>query len=233
MIIPGRSSTNTGFTLIEILLAFFIFGIVMATVFSSYSAITSYTDSIYDNIADYNAARDCLSRITDDLQGIYIAIPPAYKPPDTMRSSSDPYRIIGGRGGTADFSRLRFTSLAHLSMEQNHRHTTGIAEIVYYVQVKDERRTLRRADNLFPHYRFEETGFEEKGSDPALMNNVKQLEFVFVDVHGTEHDSWNSDSKDYKYSTPAGIKVRIEIGNENSSLLVETMVFLNVYRPEI
>ncbi len=220
-------TSQSGFTIIEILLAFFIFGIVLTTVFASYSAVTSTTSVIYDSIAVYESAKNCLARMLLDLESLHAATYPAYSPPD-IDDDPDPYRIIGDKSAVSDFSRLRFTSYANLPLEGDKR--TGIAEIVYYVHTKDEKHTLRRSDSLFPDYRFHTTEFEEKGSDPILLENIKSLKFIFFDDEGVEYESWDSDSEEYEYATPRAVKIELEIGDETTSLFFETMVHFEVYR---
>ncbi len=221
-------NTETGFTLLEILIAISIFAIIVTTVFGSHNYIFSSAKVVEEDIAAYEMAKSCLSRITDDFQSLHVSLPPEYTPPDSD-DEEDPFKITGetADAGGESFSRLMFASRAHVSFEKNIQE--GIARIVYYVQKSDESRyILRRADNLYPY-----EPFEEKKTDPVLCENVKSLVFKYYDEEGSEYDTWDSDSTDVDYSTPRAIKITLEIGDDSSFLPFETMVTLPVFREKI
>ncbi len=219
-----------GFTLFEILIAIFIFAIVVTTAFGSYVEVFSKAEAITERIAVNDMAKSCFDRIITDLQSAHASLPPQYQPPG-INDDPDIFRIYSDRvysAGTT-FSRLRFTSLAHVQLEKD--PFEGIAEIVYYVQKDGEdKHVLRRSDNLYPFYRAVEKPIEERGADPMLCENVKALEFTFFDAEGAEHDDWDSESELLGYATPRAVKVKLEVGDDSASHLFETMVYLQVYR---
>ena len=218
----------SGFTLIEILLAFMILAIVLTTVLASFNAVFSTTDALNFSSRYYEMAKNCLNRMTLDLQAIYVRQPPLYKKPE-FDDPPDLYRIVGSTakfGGTG-FAAIRFASSAHIQLEKNRRD--GIAEIIYYVQAKDDgRMVLKRADHLYPY-----PEFEEKGGDPVLCNNLKSLAFKYYDADGAEFDEWDSDSDEYEYATPAAIRIQLEIGNDTTSYEFETTVHPAARREKI
>lgn len=220
----GSGLSSPGFTLIEILIAIFIFSIIVTTIFSSFNAIVNNTDSISEELATCDMAKNCLNRIITDLKSIH-----AYFPGDTSLNSDDllgAYRIVGENTdvGSREFSKLRFTSLAHINLEHDMRH--GIAEIVYYVQkIDEENYVIRRGDSLYP-YKF----FKKKDSDPLLCKRVKSLEFKYYDYDGNEYDYWDSQSDEFRHSTPRAIGIKLEAGDRPNSLLLEAMVIIPVYR---
>ena len=217
-----------GFTLIEILLAFLILGIVLTTVLASFNAVFSTTDALDSGSRYFEMAKNCLNRMSLDLQALYVRQPPLYKKPE-FDDPPDLYRIVGATaeaGGTG-IASLRFASSAHIQLEKSRRD--GIAEIVYYVQAREDgSMVLKRADNLYPY-----PEFEEKGADPVLCNNLKLLEFKYYDSDGSEYDEWDSDSEEYDYATPAAIRIQLEIGNETTSYEFETTVHPAARREKI
>jgi hypothetical protein len=212
----------------EILLAIMILAIVVTTVVASFNAVFSTTDTLDNSAKYYDMAKNCLNRITLDLEGLYIQQPPLYKPPE-FDTPPDPYRMVGSQsdiGGTS-FANLRFTSRAHIRLENNIRD--GIAEIVYYVKAKnDGQLVLKRGDHLYPY-----PPFEEKAGDPVLSEHVKSLAFKYFDAEGSESENWDSDSEEYGQATPTAIAVKLEIGNESESYIFETRVRLPVNRKKI
>jgi len=214
-----------GFTLLEIMVAIFIFAIIVTTIFTSYSTLLSANKSSDQGTAPYEMAKNCLNRMTVDLESIHVTLPPGYSPP-VLGEPPELYRIVGeifDIQGTA-FPRLRFTSLAHLSF--GGKTEKGIAEIVYYVQASgDGNYVLKRADNLYPY-----EIFEEKTGDPVLCTDVKSLTFKYYDQDGTAFDLWDSDDEDFGYSTPKAIGINLELAEGSNSLWFKTMVTLPVYR---
>ena len=214
-----------GFTLLEIMIAIFIFAIVVTTLFASYKSVLSGAETIDYGITSFKMAKNCLSRMILDLESAHISLPPEYAPPE-FEDPPDAYRIIGDMfyAGTGSFPRLRFTSLQHISFGE--KKENRIAEIVYYVQaLEDGTYVLKRADSLYPY-----PPFEEKASDPILCEDVKTLQLKYYNQEGTEFELWDSDAADFGYATPRAIRIKLEIGKDSESRWFETMVTLPVYR---
>jgi general secretion pathway protein J len=220
----GRKPDN-GFTLVELMLALLIFALVVTTVLVSFNAIFSSTEALEINSNIYEMAKTCLKRMTIDLESIYVSQPPIYKPPE-FDDTPDDFRFEGDSGdlnGTG-FANLRFTSHAHASFEGKNRK--GIAEIVYYVQRREDgNNILRRADHLYPY-----PEFEEKGADPTLCEYVKSLAFSYIDAEGSDNENWDSESDEFNYATPRAVAIKLEIEVNNSTHAFETLVQLPIYR---
>ena len=216
------------FTLVEILIAIVILAIVMTTIMASFNAVFSTTGQLGSSVRYYDMARNCLERMTLDLEAVTISEPPVYKPPN-MDSAPDAYRLVGSEtdvGGTS-FATLRFTSRAHVAFEKSVRQ--GIAQIVYYVSAKnDGQPVLKRADHLYPY-----PPFEERGADPVLCEHVQFLAFKFYDEQGDEFEQWDSESSQVGYATPTAINIVLEIGDDDRSDRFETTIRLPIERPRI
>jgi general secretion pathway protein J len=217
---------TAGFTLMEILVATAILAIVVTTVLASFNSVFSTTEVLDDSADIYAMAKNCLKRMSLDLESIHVAQRPIYKPPE-FDQPPDLYRFVAtvaDSGGTGFAQNLRFTSRAHVGFEKILRQ--GIAEVIYYLKAGDGGHlTLKRADNLFPY-----PEFEEKGSDPVLCKYVKSLSFKFYDKDGIEFDVWNSDSDEFGYATPIAIAIKLELANKTASHTFETMVSLPISR---
>jgi general secretion pathway protein J len=220
-----ESKPETGFTLMEVLVAIAILAIVVTTILASFNSVFSTTEVLDESADLYAMAKNCMKRIVLDIESIHIVQRPIYKPPE-LDQPPDPYRIVATTkdiGGTG-FAQIRFTSRAHVSLENSPRE--GIAEIIYYVQSSDEGPSvLRRADNLYPY-----PDFEERGSDPLLSKYVKSLAFKFYDAEGSEYDVWDSDSDEFGYATPKVIAIQLELVNNSVSQTFETRVLLPLLR---
>ena len=221
-----------GFTLLEILIAIFIFSVVITTIFGTFNAVISRTEAIKNGTGDYEMARTCLNRMVSDLTAIYVDQKPLYKPPD-IDDEPDPYGFVGKEDSTGgkSFSFLRFASNEHLSMTG--KAEKGIAEIVYYVKEINNPDTgteyvLKRSDTLYPEKDADE--FEPKDSDPVLCEKVEELTFVYFDAEGNTHEQWDSDSDGVKYATPSAVEIRLKITNGDDSYQFTTQTRLPVYR---
>lgn len=223
-----KTSISSGFTLVEIMISILIFGIIVTTVFISYNSVFTSADVVDKGIDIYDMAATCMYRMTLDLRGAHISLPPGYAKPE-FDADPDAYRMVGEMTDNEmfDFPRLRFTSIAHINLQKSKQE--GIARLVYYVREDDNGiNQLRRSDSLFPF----ET-FEESGNDPILCEYIKSLQFKFYDHEATAHDEWDSESDEFRYATPSAIEILLEIEQGGNSALFTTMVMLPVVREGI
>lgn len=224
----ARRRTSAGFTLLEILIAMFIFGIVVTTVFGSFHGVFGNIDQIEDGMNAFDMARDCFDRIGADLRAIYVTPKIAFSPP-AEADDRDLFRLVGDTdmGVNAAFSRLRFASRAHLPLGKDRR--AGIAAVRYYVAAEENGAyVLRRADRL------ELSDPEEPaGDDPILCDRVRGFRLGFVDADGEETERWDSDSDEFDYATPRAIRVELEIGDDRYARRFETVVALPLYRDKV
>lgn len=218
-------SAPRGFTLLEILIAIFIFAVVITTVFGSFNFVFGKIGIIEESQTTYEMAKDCLNRISIDLASAYFRQSPAYKPPKED-SEPDLYRLVGKLSsvGGEDFGQLRFTAMAHLPLQQRQRD--GVAEIIYYVTAdRDGTRVLRRSDRLdFSEPR------DNLSGDPILCEKLKTLTFTYIDTENEEKESWDSDSADVGYATPRAVRIRLEIGSDENFHPFETTILFPQYR---
>ena len=222
----SKTISVRGFTLVEVLIAILIFGIIVTTVFASYRSVFVSAPIIESNIGIYEMSSTCLGRIVLDLRSITITQPPAYKKPE-FDSEPEPHRVVASAEGGDSTPRLQFASLAHLPLEQSIRE--GVAQIVYYEKPTDEGIfQLLRADNLYPY-----PSFEANDRDPILCEMIKRLEITYVDEEGLDYDYWDSESDEFNYATPTAINFLIELVQNGAASVFETRVSLPVVRESL
>lgn len=226
---PSANRLPPGFTLLEIMVAIFIFSIVVTTIFSSYRTVLVSADAVEKVSTDIEAGKNCMDRMMLDLISTHVSLPPAYRKPD-LDDPPDPFRFVGGLQDESGerFSRLRFASRAHLPQRNADRR--GVAEIVYYIQpVGEDRFILRRADRLHPFV----DEFEEKETDPVLCENVRRLRLEYVDAEGEAFERWDSDSDDFGFATPRVVHIYLELGDRSQLTTFTSNVLLPVQREEM
>jgi general secretion pathway protein J len=214
-----------GFTLIEILLAIFIFSILVTTVFGSFAVLSDGAEILKTDTGLHQATRACLDRIVRDLKQIHFALPPQYSKP---KFNDDPheYRLVGGQAdaGNADFDQLRFASLAHISFYGAPR--LGIARIIYYpMELTPDNWVLRRADHIYPY-----PDFEPSEQDPILCENLLEFNLTYYDLEGDEFERWDTESDDHDYSSPRSIAITLKTGDEEQAVTLSARVDLPVHR---
>lgn len=224
----GRSVIDSGFTLLEIIVAVFVFSILITAVFNSFRSISSSAEALKREDAYYQAAHAALSQILRDFESIYVTHPPGYQPPG-FNAPPDPYRVFGEPSSKAgeQFPKLQFTSFGHIAI--NGDESKGIAQIVYYChRIGTDQFVLRRSDHIWP---FESV--EENGNNPILCEKVRSLQFNYYDSAGETRDHWDSDSSDVDNATPRAIEIKLEIGDDRGSVSLGTIIALPVHRDKI
>jgi len=215
-----------GFTLLEIMIAIFIFSVVITTIVISYRSLFGATGAIESHIADSEMARDCLERIRTDLRALYAPLPPEYQP-SGVNEDVNPFGFFGesDMSGDMDAQRIGFTSLEHVPKDGGEGQ--GLAQIWYYLQ-RNDRDTyhLRRSDHLYP---FPE--FEERATDPIVCDHIQSLTMTFIDGEGSPLEAWNSESGDLDFATPRAVHIKLEMGNpDDAPRTYESRIYLPVYR---
>ncbi len=222
--IPLRSG-NRGFTLVELLLAFFIFGIVAATVFGSYRSVFSGAQAVLDTVTDDEMGLSCIHRMTLDLGALQVSLPPFFRA-GGFGDDPDPHRFAGRKEwiGGQEFATLRFASLSHVPMGPG--PPEAVAEIRYFVEDSGTGGyILKRSDRPYPFF---EDAFPENA--PVLCDRVRSLAMTFFDQEGTPFETWDSDSVDSGRATPAAVHIRLEVGDSKGSRAFETRLSFPVIR---
>ena len=189
-----------GFTLIEILIAVFILGIVLSTVYASYTGTFRIIRATETDAELYGMARTVLERMTRDLEAVA-----AWKGAFTF--TARPYYL-----GDREFTRLIFRSTAHIAFSER-EEPAGIAVIEYGVEEGTEKEgyVLSRSDSLYRD--------PEKEAAPTggflLCDRVETLTYRFFDSAGKEYETWNNgDDEAQKKKAPAMVEIRLGLVNE-------------------
>lgn len=224
-----------GFTLIEVLIAIFLFAIVMTTIFGAYVQIFFTVQTTENDALTYEMGKNAMDRMLMDLNSIVITKPPIFKKPDTRPEDDelDPYRFEGESDG--EFATLRFVSHAHIVIDGFSPKGGGVAQIKYYVtedEQNEEIMVLRRCDDIDL-----DEGCDRL-DDPILCENVVGFNLSFVYYEKEENiesfTEWNSDDKDMKFATPRAIEITLKLSDPDKPtehpLVFQTGVTFPLYR---
>jgi general secretion pathway protein J len=216
-------SNNAGFTLLEIMLAMLVLGVVVSMVSLSLSGSIRAVEATLSKGDVYYRAQVALDRLSEDLAS---AVLPAQ------------VEFIGTAGSDAGEGELSFASFAHLVFnEKNGQQGMGIID---YSVIADEENPgqlfLVRSDVLYrPAEDVDKKKKQDTGAGFLLSDTLRSVHFSFFDHEGEEQESWDTTVEDGQDSTkrrlPAGVHCRLEYWlnqEDDSSIAFETTVMLPV-----
>jgi general secretion pathway protein J len=182
---PPPPNRLRGFTLIEILLAIFIFSIVLAAIYGSYTGTFRAIDTVESQAAVFRQARIAMARMTEDLASSYYS----EMITDMEKFVGTEQEVQGMRADT-----LRFISKAHL-LFNDQELAAGSAQIFYEVRedVTGEGLALYRHDTP----ELVAGGGGEDGGGLLLCDRLEEVRFSYYDAAGNEQDSWDAADADF------------------------------------
>ncbi len=190
-----------GFTLIEILIAVFILGIVLTPVYVSYTGTFRIIADTKTDAELYGMARAALGRMIRDMRAV-----------SPWRGSfffvAKPY-ILQNQA----FTSLAFRSVAHVAFGKN-EPAAGVALIEYTVEEGGEGKgfALYRSDSL-------SQDLGEDGPSPRkylLCDRIASLAYVFYDDKGGGYERWDSGGGEEKQKkkVPAIVEIRMSLTSD-------------------
>jgi len=205
----GNQKMQGGFTLLEILIAIFIFALIVSAVFAAYRGTLNIIDETESQENIYQMARIAMERITGDLASAYF--------PETTRSSEadqtlpEPAFFQGEKTYMEDLrcGQLRFLSLAHLTFSDE-KSLVEPAEIAYYgaTGVDGDVFDLYRSDTSLTRER------PESGTGGLLLcKGLSSIDFIYYDAEGESHENWDSDEGPSKGKLPSRVSILMEFPN--------------------
>lgn len=196
-----------GFTLMEILIAMFIFAIVLSTIYTSYTGTFRIVNETEYQADIYGMARVALERMQEDLESVYI--PKDAKFPESDEDSPFVGEDEETKGRSAD--SLRFISRAHLVFS-GQGQASGTAEIGYYVGENDETEDLVLYRTDMPAF---QEAPEEGTGGLVLCDSLVSVNFTYYDDEGEEHDKWDSTSDEFMDKIPRMVSIMLEFKNRS------------------
>lgn len=197
----NRKNIKTGgFTLVEILLAIFIFGLAMAIVYASYSGTMKVSRQMEDEKKIYKMARVTMDRIIKDLS--------------SLQPSGGKFDLHAEKGmlNKKEFHSLSFWSASHLPFGEN--EDTGRPATISYDVREDE------GGGSVSLWRSDVTGAkpEETKETPdggyIICKNIESFKLTFYDTEERESDTWDSTNLSGQSSpVPASAKIELALVN--------------------
>jgi general secretion pathway protein J len=213
---------ESGFTLLEIMLAISILGLVVAMVTVSLSGSINAIDATIEQGKLSYQAQVAMERISEDLSSALL--------------TSD--REFIGEQGSSNGDQgilLSFSSLAHLVFDPEN-DSPGVGRISYAVQADqnhDNHLLLLRSDIL---QRPSEDGQDESEVEAFLLTDrLRSIRFTYYSHSGESQESWdttveeNDEEAEAQRRLPAAVTCRLEFWvdqEEEQTQTFQTTVFL-------
>ncbi len=193
-----------GFTLIEILVAVLILGIVLTTVYASYAGAFRMIADTRSDAGIYGMARGALERMTADLESV------------APWKGSFSFLAKQSFLQDTDFTSLVFRSAAHVPFGKDEA-AGGVAVIEYLVEETDK-------EGVFALYRSDSVSRDLEKDDHAppqkylLCDKLAQLSYLFYDEKGDQHETWDSEAggERQKKKAPKVVEIRMSLVNEKN-----------------
>jgi general secretion pathway protein J len=205
--ISKMSICPEGFTLLEILIAMFIFAVVLSTIYTAYTGTFRNIEETESEAEVYEMARVALDRMVEDIGSAYMS--KKIEDSEADEEIFHPTRFVGQADEIDDrrADTLRFVSKAHLTFTENETDA-GTAEIVYYTREHSEESgslVLYRSDT--PNFELREG---EGMTGWILCNGLHSVHFTYYDKKGDAYDSWDSTGELFRDKLPSAITITLE-----------------------
>ena len=246
---------NSAFTLIEILLALFLFSVAMTAIFSSFTSVLTNAKNIKGSIDDYGLARECFDRVEKDLKAVFVPVMPKQK----NNPKPPPYAFVSN--GDDGFS---FTAFSHIAFADEIARQEKLAEemqeilkdlkdneeekekkaqqikgklsklaiITYFLSknnTNDDTYSLKRSDILLENNSQSLYDFITDDEAYSVCSNIKSMELIYMDNEGGEHSDWDSNSKSTNNAPPVAVEINLKLKGRFADKSFKSKIILPIH----
>ncbi|MCZ6464011.1 MAG: prepilin-type N-terminal cleavage/methylation domain-containing protein, partial [Proteobacteria bacterium] len=196
-----------GFTLIEILAAVVLTGIVISTAVAFQINLSNAAERATGKTREGRQAAAILDRIARDLEGSFLLV----KPPE-MDPLEHPWLFLGeDRRGGSGADRLKFVTFSHLP--RGNGHVSDLAVVAYILEPGpgDTQELYRWTSPQLPEG--QDTSFPAPGDEDVhlLADNVTDFHVRFMGEDGEWTDEWNSTTLVESSQLPLAVELHVAL----------------------
>jgi prepilin-type N-terminal cleavage/methylation domain-containing protein len=197
--VPCLPAGEPGFTLMEILVALFLFAMVVSILAGAFDRIFADMDALGIQHRFDETAAACFDVMRADCQGVYLPLP-------GENARDDDGIVTHGENRSGDFL-MRFSSFHHIVMGA--APSVGLARITYYLS--PETAPLKGFRLMRQDRRYPQTSFAPTAADLVLCRQLTAIDIVIMDTEGNAHETWAYDNSDETETAPVPSHVTIEL----------------------
>lgn len=209
---PGESTRQSGFTLIEVLLAASLMSILVVLYGGSITQSIRVRDKVRDAVRSFESLQGLVVRLEADLRGMYIE-----SISNDHSVTATRFQLINEFDGDSPIDTLQFTTFVNLSNQglfQNVGDGNSFmhAELAYEFEFDKETET-------YTLFRREDLGMdlepEDGGLSFVLVRNLRGLDVLAYD---SQTKSWeeNWDSRDKNNRLPTALQLVVWYGGDEN-----------------
>lgn len=184
-----------GFTLLEVIIAIFIFSIVISLAYGAYNTTFKVYNHAEHETEVHNKARIAMDRILEDLATAYVSNDEGLK--------GESQEIDSRKADT-----MEFLSQSHLNFNHKIRESSG-AVIRYSVEEAEDSDTFNLYRGDFISRPQVNVPRDEKGF--LLCDGLWEVRFTYLDETGEEQDEWSGENRNDPNSTTKVLPVMIQV----------------------
>ncbi len=221
-----RSGARRGFTLMEVVIAVGITGLIGGMVAVAFNTGFQAKETVEKDAEHYRMVRAAMSRMAREIGAAYVS--DRYDTKRYRDAQDRPTNFVGER------DRLLFTSLAHQRLYTDAKESDQMV-VEYYVRNSTEdgargRRDLIRRENPLVQDRMDRGGTED-----AIFEGIRELQFEYWDSDKKEWtDEWDTRRTERQHILPTRVRFTIVALDENGKearYVSETRIMLNTELP--
>ena len=204
-----RKRRPAGFTLMEVMVALVIVGILGALVWGSFTPIYTAKEIVEGEADRYHSIRLAMDRITRDVSMAFLS-----EHFDAKQFRERPTHFVGDDSGDAD--TLRFTTFANERLYEDAKE--GDQAVVEYRVGRDPDR--RDVDVLFRRVKTVlDDQPDDGGTEVVLAEGIEGIDFKFWDVRKEEWVSeWDTNDMEFKNHLPERVQVNLFVKDDEGKV---------------
>ena len=229
--VKSHTRRISGFTLLEILVAMFIVGIVPSTIFTIFTSTIKNISHAESQAGIYQMGRVALLRIQEDLECSRILEGDDILPDEETDSISMNFSGKNKTIDDKDADTLSFLSTKHLSMDDEDNNP-GLARIIYYVKENDQEQGLALYRVDIPE---REQPPEDGTGGLILCEGLHSVNLLYYNSDGDEYETWDSSEEEFKGKLPSMVAIQLHFmdkSNPEEPFKFETSIALPMTKDE-
>jgi len=210
----GQANSNrAGFTLIEVMAAVLLSGIVMSIAVSFQINLGSATNAARERLRTQRQAVALLDRLARDLASTYFIAPS-----ERVKDGVNPWVFVTGRDFVGDdkSDKIKFITRNYQPQSLD-GHASDLAVVAYYLTEELDRpgyRLMRWRDTHMPEVYDPSFPAEDSPQADIIGENLASFSLSLIDSGGGEVSDWNAMSKRGAESLPVAVNIEISMLNQ-------------------